>query len=261
MKSLWVDDIKFELVKSDEAKVAEYEKKYHARIDAQRAKFKQVIDLLIQHKELADDAYIKLGVTIAKRFLDRVESNDEHPVQSISWSNLQLEEVGTVLDDTAKRIEACVKNNTPPVSVPRPTGGAVHLKDGIFHTDVKIAGQVEKDQPFYFAGYGHFTQVQKDLPTFPDLGATVIQDGRLGPSGMNEDGSLNKQAQVVIDTQKEAAENRIKVDYLLSPHYFPDWAVKQAPDLRNGNGGFIFYNIDHPKAREVNQMLIETVLA
>ncbi len=260
VKDLWVDDVTFEPIHSDEAKLAEFEKSYHAKIDAQRAKFRKVLQLLIQHNDLADDAYIKLGVTVAKRFIDRVNDNEEHPKQSLSWSTMQLEEVGGVLDDTQKRIEKCIANNTPAVHVPEPTGGAVTLHNGVFYTDVTLDGKVIKDQPFYFGGYGHFDQVQKDLPNFPDLGATVIQDGRLGPSGMNEDGSFKKVVDTVLETQKEAAANRIKVDYLLSPHYFPDWAVKQAPDLKNGNGGFIFYNIDHPKAREVNSKFISSFM-
>jgi hypothetical protein len=125
---------------------------------------------------------------------------------------------------------------------------------------VTVDGKLVQDQPFYFGGYGHFTQVQKDLPNFIDLGATIIQDGRLGPSGMNKDGSFKPIVDTVVETQKEAAANRIKVDYLISPHYFPDWAVKQAPDLRNGNGGFLFYNIDHPKAREVNAQFIKSFM-
>jgi hypothetical protein len=260
VKSLWLDDITFQPIKSDEAKIAELEKGFHAKVDEQRAKFKRVLQLLIQHNELADDAYIKLGVTVAKRFIDRVIDNDEHPKQSLAWSTMQLEEVGGVLDDTEKRIHKCIDNHIAAVHVPIPTGGPVTLRDGIFYTDVTIDGKVIKDQPFYFAGYGHFDQVQKDLPNFIDLGANLIQDGRLGPSGMNEDGSFKKVVSTVLETQKEAAANRIKVDYLLSPHYFPDWAVKQAPDLTNGNAGFISYNIDHPKSREVISTFINAFM-
>ncbi|HTL30385.1 MAG TPA: beta-galactosidase, partial [Tepidisphaeraceae bacterium] len=259
-KSLWIDDIKFEPIRSDEAKLAKFESDFRAKVDEQRTKFKRVLNLLLQHKELSDDAYIKLGVSVAKRFIDRVNDNEQHPKQSIVWSLMQLEEIGGVLDDTEKRIRKSIETHTAPVLVPRPTGSAVELRDGIFRSDVTVAGKVEEKQPFYFAGYGHFDQVQKDLPNFPELGATMIQDGRLGPSGMNEDGSFKKIVGTVIETQRQAAANRIKVDYLLSPHYFPDWAMKQAPDLANGNAGFISYNIDHPKAREVNEKFIKSFM-
>ena len=42
----------------------------------------------------------------------------------------------------------------------------------------------------------------------------------------------------------------MKVDELLSPHFFPQWAYEQTPGVRNGNIGFIDFNVDHPKARE-----------
>src|SRR5262249_26069602 len=40
-------------------------------------------------------------------------------------------------------------------------------------------------------------------------------------------------------------------DWLLSPHYFPEWAFAQAPGVRGGGPGFIGFNIDHPVARKV----------
>src|SRR5207302_977174 len=44
------------------------------------------------------------------------------------------------------------------------------------------------------------------------------------------------------------ARANVKVDILTSPHYFPAWAVAEAPDMANGAA---FNNIDHPKQREV----------
>ena len=37
----------------------------------------------------------------------------------------------------------------------------------------------------------------------------------------------HKDGQKLVDDMKRATANKQKVDVLLSPHYFPDWAIKQ----------------------------------
>src|SRR2546423_468394 len=64
------------------------------------------------------------------------------------------------------------------------------------------------------------------------------------------DGTLMDKARVIFETLDRAAASNMRVDYLLSPHYFPEWAMKQAPDIANGNIGFLGINIDHPLVRD-----------
>jgi hypothetical protein len=66
---------------------------------------------------------------------------------------------------------------------------------------------------------------------------------------MNEDGSLQANAMSVLEGLDRAKQFGMRVDFLLSPHYYPEWGM--APDLRNGNIGFLNFNIFHPKAKEV----------
>jgi len=55
----------------------------------------------------------------------------------------------------------------------------------------------------------------------------------------------------IIKVLDEAAEHDIAVTLLISPHYFPAWALSKWPELKNNQTGFIKYNIHHPIAREL----------
>jgi hypothetical protein len=64
----------------------------------------------------------------------------------------------------------------------------------------------------------------------------------------------------VIETLKAAEEQNIAVNLLLSPHYFPDWLLKKYPEVRSNSTGFIKYLIDQPKAKEVIEDYLRTVI-
>lgn len=72
---------------------------------------------------------------------------------------------------------------------------------------------------------------------------------------MNEDGSLRPGARHLLTDIKSAAQYQLKMDYLLSPHYFPEWAGRQrgAEGLNAGGLGFISFDIDHPIAQRAIQ--------
>ena len=59
---------------------------------------------------------------------------------------------------------------------------------------------------------------------------------------------------------KQAAEHNIAVNLLISPHYFPDWALEKWPELKSNNNGFIRFAIDEPKAREIIEDYLRTLI-
>jgi Beta-galactosidase/Carbohydrate binding domain len=225
--ALWVDDIRFEPVSVDKAK----QDAALAQKDAAIADFERRVNALTN----TGDAYVRLGKAVANRFIDFAKNAGQDGQMSRGWVNPQLEEVAQVLDETEK----LAKENSPLFEWMPPKIGAIKYKDGTFYND---------DRPFYFYGYGHFDSVINDLPNFPALGASLIQDGRSGPSSMEANGTLGAGARTVLDGLDRAAQYGMKVDFLLSPHYYPAWA--QAPDVPNGNIGFIKFNIYHPWARQ-----------
>ena len=171
-------------------------------------------------------------------------------MQSWDWSSLQIEEVDAVLKETEKELDRYKAQHREPRPLAFPLGGPVTVRNGVFYTDTSAG----KDQPWFFYGMGHFDQVMNDLPNWHNMGATIIQDGRAGPNSMEKDGTLRESGKRVVADMGRAAIWNVKTDYLLSPHYFPDWAWPPAnsqahKDLAAGSGT-IYFNLDHPLAKD-----------
>jgi hypothetical protein len=245
-EALWVDDIRFEAVKADQAKQAAVDGEIATQAEHLRRRVEDIENRARGDAKLRANPYIRLGIAVARRFIDFAQKGGPDGRISLAWARLELEEVAGVLDETERVLggKAAFLNWQPP----KP--GAVRLKAGTFY---------EGGRPRYFAGYGHFYAVINDLPNFPALGASLIQDGRAGPSSMNADGTLGEGAVAVLQGLDRAARFGMREDFLLSPHYYPGWAG--APDLGNGNIGFIWFNIFHPKAKAVIQKWAEVMAA
>ena len=125
-KKVWVDDVSFVAIKTDEVKLAELRKSLDATVAKEMAHLASVIDLA-KSRALDQDAEVTLGASIAQRFIDRITRMGLE--QNMSWSTMQIEEVETVLNQTQMRIEQ------QPVKLPgTPTGPArkVEIDQGIF---------------------------------------------------------------------------------------------------------------------------------
>ncbi|OUS67835.1 hypothetical protein B1748_35460 [Paenibacillus sp. MY03] len=64
----------------------------------------------------------------------------------------------------------------------------------------------------------------------------------------------------VIEHLKTAEENDVAVALLLSPHYFPTWALEKWPELRSNNDGFIKFTIDAPRAKQIMEDYLRLVI-
>jgi|GEM_PF-359913 len=64
----------------------------------------------------------------------------------------------------------------------------------------------------------------------------------------------------IVRTLQKAEDNNVAVDLLISPHYFPQWALDKWPELQLAGNGFIGYDINNPKAREILQDYIATII-
>jgi hypothetical protein len=213
------------------------------------------------HPELQANPYLQVQIAIAQRFIDRLRAPTTRAAQQEVWAKVQMDEVGELLADAEQTVAQAETGQIPRVGpVPVSTGGPVKIENGLFVTATKKPGEFEPvERPFFFGGYGHFSQVFLDLPNFSQLGVTLIQDGRHGPKeGLKPDLSLTPTALEIKHELAQAAKGNVKVDILTSPHYFPQWAVDAAPDMQNGSA---FHNIDHPKQREVNEAWLRKLAA
>ncbi|HWF18137.1 MAG TPA: beta-galactosidase [Verrucomicrobiae bacterium] len=245
-EALWVDDISMTPIKSDTAKRDAVLNQITGQWKARQDRLSSLQARAGQVPNSRNDSVMQLGFNVAGRFLKRTERG-ANALQGWAWTRLQLEEIATVLDATENRLNALAKPVEPPVAQPWPKNGPVQLRDGLFEAKMKNGAE----QPFWFYGYGHFGQVIRDLPNFRGLGASLVQDGQVGPSSMNADGSFGGSAIQLFKDLRTARRNGMRIDWLLSPHYFPDWAFAKSPDARGGGLGFIGFDIDHPTTREV----------
>src|ERR1022692_4185295 len=99
-------------------------------------------------------------------------------------------------------MDAVAGTAKPTGSQPWPAEGPAQVRDGMFYTKMKNG----TEQPFWFYGYGHFNQVIRDLPNFRGLGASLIQDGTVGPSSMNADGSLGPGVRQLFRSEEHTSE-------------------------------------------------------
>ncbi len=249
-EAIYVDDIKFEPISTDLAKRDATLAKFNALVAAQQRHFDEMRQKIAAVPGANLDPTIHLGIYVSQRYLDRITAFPV--VQSSAWSTMQLEEIDGVLKETECELALFNSQHRKPRPLDFPTGGPVTIRDGIFYTDTSAG----KDQPWYFYGMGHFDQVMRDLPNWHQMGVTMVQDGRNGPSSMEKDGTLREGARRLLADLSRADLYGVKTDYLLSPHYFPDWAwpqsgTPQRKDLEeNGGPGFLNFNIDNPIAKD-----------
>ncbi|MHB1457569.1 MAG: beta-galactosidase, partial [Armatimonadota bacterium] len=233
------------------------------RIQDAQTRLAKLKALVAAHPDAAKDDYVRLGILVAEHFTTRMKTSGPDGKQTDGWTSLQADEVKTVLDATELRIKIISSKKIKPLMVPKPTGGPITIRDGIFYTDIRIAkNSPAVKRPIFFYGYGVFKQTADDMLTLKDMGVTLISQER-GPSTMHPDGSMNDDGNriTIVDTLKSAAKYGIKVDLLLSPHYFPQWAIDKSPDIiPTENSGFPNLNINHPKTREVLRKWLETII-
>ncbi|MEF2248516.1 S-layer homology domain-containing protein [Paenibacillus sp. IITD108] len=86
-------------------------------------------------------------------------------------------------------------------------------------------------------------------------------DNLIKNAGFEESGGYSEDREYVVSTRKiesdiqqvlqRAEEHDVAVSLLISPHYFPAWALDKWPELNVLNNGFIKFSIFHPKAKDI----------
>jgi len=190
--------------------------------------------------------------TVAKFIGYMLDDVDHHRIR-------RAEHVARVLDESLRQatahLEEALAARRKPLSVPRlRLDGPVEIRDGAFWADTVWSGSGRRERrPVFFTGYGHFGQVVRDIPQFPDLGVNIIQI-EVGPwsTQPQEDVTTDAEVRRRIGRALDLGEKyNVMVCMLGSPHYFPKWALKKWPNLGKGGGGFLHYTVDAPQAREI----------
>jgi hypothetical protein len=164
------------------------------------------------------------------------------------------------LDESIKTMKAYLADPKSVPSVPRyQSTGPVKI-DGLNLIGTRKDSQGKIDQgPLFFCGYGHFSQIRTDMHRWPGYGVNIIQSADFGPNAIfPEEGKIDlTAAERLVKTLDDAAKKNVKVDFLISPHYFPDWARAKWPNLNDAGYAFC---IDEPEGRYIIEKFLRTVV-
>lgn len=164
------------------------------------------------------------------------------------------------LDRSIAEMRACLANPKLARSTRRYQTGSVTLR-GLTQTGTRVDGSNRKDEgPLFFCGYGHFNQVGKDMRLWPGYGVNLIQHATFGPSAVlpAEDRVDMKEIHNLIAVLDDAAAHNVRVDLLISPHYWPAWPAAKWPQI--ATGGFLGYPVDMPESKRVLEKFLRILI-
>jgi len=204
---------------------------------------------LLASPAMAEDDYVKVWLSIADYYTDRLERKKSY---SAWWGCLQARQVGRIYEQIENWIES-----EQPLEWPKRELAMVPVVSMRF-TETELLAQREGEDeeiPFYAMGYGHFFQVSKDVPLLAGWGIDALAKGS-GPErgSMTPDRELGGKDTKVWDSLRAidvAAEHDVFVDFMIGTHGVADWFKKEYPDAMINNPGFIDIDIDHPSARRM----------
>ena len=104
--------------------------------------------------------------------------------------------------------------------------------------------------------------MRNDIEQFPAYGVNIVQCGEWGPSAYfpkegQVDDVLLKQTLNMLDRGARAG---VAVDWLCSPHYFPDWMFKKYPNLHVARADFFPYSVYRPEVHALLKEFLKDVV-
>lgn len=205
-----------------------------------------------------DIAYPQASLTILHEFTRYVDEDLQKGQLQRAYQQLdEMERIAARLNQRLAEAESGVK---PLPTVPRYVTSPVEIRGAslIAETQNPLTGERQR-RPVFFVGFGHFGQVRADLEKFPKMGFNLIQIERGVWDILPEPGKVSLQAieEDVLPVLRRAADANVKVDYLISPHYMPEWVYQQYPQLRQQREGFIRYSLFTPESVTVLRQYID----
>ncbi len=202
-----------------------------------------------------DPAYPLVTLTILENFVGYAHEDVEHGEIARAYDAVrQMEKMAR---------EALKRDYLPPV--PRyataQQGRSFRIEGPALLGTVRWPdGHLETNRPLQFVGHGHFGQVRRDMEKFPGYGINLIQI-EIGPRILTSETEVNyEKIDSLLRVLDRAAQTGVGVNLLLSPHYFPEWALKKWPFLRDCHGGFFRYCIHAPESRSVLERFLRILI-
>jgi hypothetical protein len=209
----------------------------------------------VERKGIAAD-YPRISATILENFIPW--TRDDIQAGELTRANYAVKDMEASLARAGAELERYEKAGKGP-AVARYRTSPIEIQGAHFVADVERVGKVKRE-PVFFIGYGHFGQVRADVEKFPSYGINIIQIEFGPPSVVGEDSLSFDVVERDLKVMDRAARSNVAVNFLLSPHYFPGWAMQKWPDLGKCEGGFIKYCIDAPEAKMVLEKFLRAVI-
>lgn len=133
----------------------------------------------------------------------------------------------------------------------RYAGGPARCRNGFFTAAAVNERGERMERPLFFAGFGHFQDVIRDLPVMNRIGANLIQI-EIGPSylfqppepgqGALENITLERYRSRVEKAMREAVAQKVKIALLISPHYpFGYYVNRDRANTHDLHGRYVYY--------------------
>ena len=202
--------------------------------------------------------------TVAKTMLEQFIPLARHDIQNgHDWrAKYAAQDFHNSLDKAIAEMNAYLKDPKTIPNVRRFQTSKVKI-DGISFIGDRKDTKGKKDRgPVFFVGYGHFSRTRTDMPLWPKYGVNIIQSAEFGPAQIfTTENEINyKFLNEILKAFDDAAKNNVRVDLLLSPHYFPGWAYEKWPQLGKGGGGFFGFCVDETEAKQVLEKFLRLVV-
>ena len=218
------------------------EARVHSQVEQAREQLAELDRLIAQAEaKRLDAAYPRVSQTVARAFSQYALDDAAHGklARAGHVAQVAMESVDRGIGE-CNRLLAGKDARRP---APRFAPGEVRIAGGTFRA---------QGRPVALMGGMGWEQVQRDFDRFPAYGMNAV-GFEIGPSA-----TLASLTKVRTDWQAGvesifagARRNGLSVMWLLSPHYFPDWAYQQFPDVKTCGRGFLKYCILNPNARSV----------
>jgi hypothetical protein len=204
-------------------------------------------------------AYSRVTLTVLDNFIPWVESDIIDDRADRAWDAAHVL-AGMTAREVA-RAEAVLAGKGAESPVPRYVTSPLTVTGPSTVGLRRFPDGRQEKSPLFLTGYGHFGQVRKDVEKFPDYGCNFLQI-EFGPRSVlpDEDSYSDRDIDSFLAVCDRAAKASVSVNLLVSPHYFPGWALKKWPDLKDCQGGFFKYCTHDPRARSVIEKSLRYVI-
>lgn len=219
----------------------------------------QLADLVAQLEAKGLGAYSRVTLTVLDNFLPWIEEDIRNDLADRAWDTAHV--LSGLTARETERAAAVLAGRETEFPVPRYRTGPL-ATDGPCTIGLHEFPDGRQERgPVFLTGYGHFGQVRRDVEKFPAYGCNFLQI-EFGPRSVlpSEDTVSDRAIEDFLAVCDRAAAAHVAVNLLLSPHYFPDWALEKWPDLKDCHGGFFKYCVHDPRARSVVEKSLRHVI-